>query len=175
MDQMGPGALPQRQEEDHLRPRPPPEKGQDSHRYRNETMRVENDKLAPLQSDQEGTEATYLNVHRTHPRHERPRMTGFTLRAVHPARKGRRPHASHRLKGTGRTRGRVDLSPGRPSLGMCITVWYIHASSTQRQQALIWTKNPTFRYIQLIRIPTCKLTPEYGVLRSGSCYNNVIG
>ena len=37
------------------------------------------------------------------------------------------------------------------------------------------TKNLAFLYIQLDRIPTCKLTPEYGVFHSGSCYNNVIG
>ena len=41
--------------------------------------------------------------------------------------------------------------------------------SSQRFKLLVEALNSaTFLYIQLIRIPTYKLTPEYGMLPSGS-------
>ena len=131
MDQMGPRALPQRQEKDHLRPRPPPEKGQDSHICRHETMRMENDNLAPPQPDQEGTKITYLDVHRTHPRHGRPWMTGFALRAVHPARKRKTPSCFTSLEGQ-RTDKRTDGHiPGETRLGDVYSyTTYTHGPST---------------------------------------------
>ena len=65
-----------------------------------------------------------------------------------------------------KTRGQ---SPGEDILGdvySCIAHTYIRPFHTNNRH-LIWTKYPAFLYIQLGRIPTYNLTPEYRLLCSG--------